>query len=346
MEAQSWVELILAGKGRIALDSLLAKLLSLGELREIALRHGLKPKGFRVQRATVGQISTLLSDSFGRVPELQPELGAILERAFAAAEDRTADASGTDDLASVVAKQRDRFVILEREMADLRSKVERESASARKARESRSEAIAKRDAAEHAKHELEIRVCELERVRDVQRLELEQRRATGSEKETPEAAELAQLSRAFEETRRSEAEARKRIAELMSRCRALEDANEELESFLPRGQRERRRQLSRQSEAAPEQVLPRFTDEFFRSLGDLEVDQERTVFAAIARLVLQGFDYPGLHAKSLKGLGGLWSIRAGEHLRIYLVRDGDTATFEAAGTREEQSTYLKKRRGH
>ena len=74
------------------------------------------------------------------------------------------------------------------------------------------------------------------------------------------------------------------------------------------------------------------------------LERREVARAAVARLVLEGYDYPGLHSKALKGMGGLWSIRAGEPPRVYLTRDGDVVRFEGAATREEQPTYLRKKR--
>ena len=128
--------------------------------------------------------------------------------------------------------------------------------------------------------------------------------------------------------------------------RELENETQELVDLLPRGERERRKQHRRSyEETAPTvAIVPRFEDEFFRTVEDLVPADQRKIFVAVARLVLHGPDYPGLHKKVLKGMGGLASIRAADGLRVYFRREGDEVFLEASGQREQQDAYLKRRK--
>ena len=135
-----------------------------------------------------------------------------------------------------------------------------------------------------------------------------------------------------------------KIAILSYRERELEGMVHDLEALLPRGQKERWRLKKRSLEPLPaaQVLLPRFTEAFLRSLEHLNSADVRRVYIAIAQMILMGQDYPGLHAKNLKGMGGLLSVRAGMHLRLYFLREGDNVDFLHAGSREEQPTYFKK----
>lgn len=337
MKAEEWIQAILAGKGKVPLSSLLAREVPLAALRGVALEHGLKPKGFRVERAGADQLGELLAEHFVRDTVVQQQLAELLASSGA-------DSGADRPPAAAPPGWQERAAALERELGEARARVKKERQSAAKARATTHDAIQKRAATEARATELRARLQDLAReleAKTAQLAALEARRdQEGAAQRDRAFADLA--ARVAELEARDEA-ARRKNAELMSRIRAVEEENDELESLLPRGQRERRKHGRRGIASETTAILlPRFSADFLRDLAGLGAEQERRVFAAVARLVLQGLDYPGLHAKALKGMRGLISIRASESLRIYLEREGDEAKLKGVATREQQATYLKK----
>ncbi|MAE77315.1 MAG: hypothetical protein CMJ85_10655 [Planctomycetes bacterium] len=345
MNAEKWIEAILQGKGSVSLTWLLHSGVSVKRLRAIARDHGLKPKGFRVERARAKQLAGLLAEAFALNDLVRAELAQELVAHYGPGEASDTRANESTELASSASTDSARPAALEKALEQARAATERAKKSAAKARRSKQEALAARDLAEGQLAELTCTQGQQARaVADADRRAAQLEARVEELARDNSARDHAELTARLAELVDREESGRRRIAELTSHSRRLADEVEELEGMLPRGQRERRRKQAVSSEPTPATFLPRFSDEFLRCLVDLENEHQRKVFAAIARLLLQGFDYPGLHAKQLKGLGGLWSIRAGEGLRVFLLRDGDTVTLEGACTREEQPTFLKKRR--
>jgi len=319
----------------VSLASLVRRLIPLPELRKLATAHGLKPKGFRVERAKAEQLASLLAEQFLTNERLQEELAQRLADATRV-EIQVSEPATKSDVTDTALSYR-----LERAQRD----AETQRASARKARKSLQESVEQRDEARRQIAELTRRIAELERVRDVDRRELLELRARCSELERDSVrSELDQLRKERDEWCIVDVNQRRTIAELSTRARELELLVAELESYLPRGQKERLR-LKRRDQASEVTVagwLPCYTDEFLRSLSELEAEALRRVHTAVAQLILHGPEYPGLHAKALKGTEDLWSIRAGVHHRVYFQRDGNRVILQHAGTREDQETYLKK----
>ena len=346
MQAEDWIEVLLAGKGRLSISALLAKRIELAQLRELATAHGLKPKGFRVEKAKAKQLADLLAERFALHERLREAIGEALAAADASEADAragdAADEAADEDKAAIATVERE-LEQLGHELATLRSAHARAEASADKARKSRDAAIEEREQAERAAEEATRRASAGERELRAARREIEELAGSGASADAAaRRAELAEAS-AREASERDRTQ-RLKLAELTSRVRELESEVEELESWLPRGSNERRKRLARslaQGERAAG-VTPIFREEFFRTLDELEHDARRRIWIAIARLVLHGWEYPGLQAKALKGMGGLYSIRGADHLRVYLLHQGDEAVILAAGKREEQDTFLKR----
>lgn len=337
MEPGEWIELALEGRGSLSLAALVRKLVPLSDLRKLATAHGLRPKGFRVERAGARQLGDLLAEQFLTNDRLRQELAERISAATrieASTEETEPAKPSTQDVAALSYR-------LER--AERAAKTERTSAS--KARRSLEESVELRNQVQREVENLTRQLNELERNRAAEGREVERLRARCEELASSDSeALLVQLREEGEEHRRSDDSQRRAIAELTSRARELELLVAELESYLPRGQKQRLK-LKRKEQASEVPAagwLPCYTDDFLNSLEELENEPLRRVHAAVAQLVLQGPEYPGLHAKALKGGGDLWSIRAGVHHRVYFQRDGNRVVLQHAGTREDQETYLKK----
>ncbi|HMQ20916.1 MAG TPA: hypothetical protein PKE00_00395 [Planctomycetota bacterium] len=339
MKREDWIALGLTPRGRFSFATLLATLLPLEELRRAAKEGGVKPKGFRVEHATAQQLAEAIALAFVGDPKLQEVIATSLDVATTTAApppvaEQAKPTSGPASTSDAL------------EIAQLRTEVQRLERSSRRAAKSRDETLSELHAARFKIHDLEAQVAALLR-KD------EQRAAAGSRASVDRLAskdadttKIFSLERALEETESVDRERRLRIAELTSRIRELQAENEELEGMLPRGERERRRQLRKSHEEVERRttMLPRFSDEFLRSVALLQGNEQRQVFVAIARLILFGPEYPGLHFKVLKGVDGVSSIRAAEGLRIYLQRSADVVDLLDCGQREQQSSWLKRRR--
>ena len=341
MKPETWKELILADKGVIPLSRLLAVLLSVEELRKLASSHGLKLKGgFRVQKAQSGKLAELLGETALSNDRLRDELANELAKAAP-----TSSRSSKDPDASQLELERTRAKLesltLKSEKAE--QKLMRERGSAKKARKSLAAVLEKQQDSQKELDAVRAECRQLQRRLDRQSDELSALEAKGHVGRQ-EGLDRASLLRRQTLLEAKDAKSRKKIAILSSRERELEGMVHDLEALLPRGQKERWRLKKRSLEPLPaaQVLLPRFTEAFLRSLEHLNSADVRRVYIAIAQMILMGQDYPGLHAKNLKGMGGLLSVRAGMHLRLYFLREGDNVDFLHAGSREEQPTYFKK----
>ncbi len=243
---------------------------------------------------------------------------------------------------------------LERELAILRAEHERlergkqqADLSAAKARESLSEAIAKRDEAMGAEKLWTKRALDFERqLGALKKQYAELERDLDRVKQESERGEEAGLRKALEQLRERFQELSHENAELRTVNRELGEQVEELESMLPRGKRERLRW--KQNDAKPTieggAFLPCFGDGFLKTLSSFERNDELRIWHSIAQLLLYGSDLGGLHFKTLHVPGKLHSIRAASHLRIYFQRDGELLIFEHACHRNKQDEYLKRLR--
>lgn len=340
MTPDDWIALGLTPKARFSFSSILVRVFDVAELRRLAKQHGTKPKGFRVEKATVDQLADAVAEDFVSNTALRDSVASELAARFSAGDtEPTAGDPATDpDLANELERKS-----LAAEQA--RERIAKLEQSAARATQSRDDAIAARRAAEADKIAVESRLAALLRDHERARAALDGMDAPGQDGDEGE-ADREEQDRLLEQLAERERQQRVRIAELSSRVRELENENRELLDLLPRGERERRRQHRKSYEdvVRPSAILPRFETEFFRSLSDLQPMEQRKVFAALARLVLYGPDYPGLHAKLLKGMNGLSSIRAADGLRVYVRRRGDDVTIEGCGRREQQDAYLRRRR--
>ncbi|MCA8969318.1 MAG: hypothetical protein KDC95_06020 [Planctomycetes bacterium] len=342
MSSEHWIALGLLPRGRFTFARLLATLLPEDALRDLARAHGVKPKGFRVEKANSDQLAEAIAEEFARSEPLRIAVARQLESSIAVASPRTSadePAKSRDELL------RQREEVESKRRADEVRKLER---STSRAMRSRDDAVRQLEEARRTILDLEARVAAKER--DLDRLMGSIAPKSAGATENVGAAEMAralELEKALTEAEMVDRSNRHRIAELTSRIRELESENRELEDYLPRGERERRKQVRKSYEDALRRttLLPRFEAEFFRSVEALQVAERRQVFTAIARLILFGSEYPSLQFKSLKGTGGISSIRASEGLRIYFVRTEDTVLILDCAQREQQDGWLKRRRG-
>lgn len=339
MKAEDWLAIGLTPKARLSFARILEQAFERDVLRAFASKHGTKPKGFRIEKASAAQLADAIAEDFVQKTGLREDIASALaklseEDAAPRAEDKNADAK-TDALVEQLGL----------EVLQLRERLAKAEQSAQRAGRSREDALAARSEAEARVHELEQRVAAFERARRAEE-SAAQRAANAAQGEAAAEATLRALSAEVRELEEGDRKQRFRIAELTSRLRESENEASELLEFLPRGERERRKQLRRSYEAEERSasVLPRFDAEFFRNVDDLDISDRRKIYTAVAKLLLHGPEYPGLQLKALKGMDGLMSVRAADDLRIYLRREGDVVGFEACGHREDQAAFLKRRR--
>lgn len=344
MKSEDWFAIGLTPKARLSFARILELAFDHGTLRELASKHGTKPKGFRIERATAAQLADAIATDFVDKKALREEVALAL-----AQEGSSPVRSKAESQASADPKLRLELQRLELEAAKLREKSAKAEQSALRASTSRDDALAQRAEAERRALELELRCTELEEA--IERLEhrlLEESEGAGCADESSETGARVRFLEAEVAARDERDEKQRiRIAELTSQVRALESENAELLDFLPRGERERRKQKLRSYTADRRStvLVPSFDDEFFRNVEEFDATSKRKIYAAVAKLILHGPEYPGLQTKALKGMDGLSSIRAADDLRVYLRREGESVRIEACGNREQQEAFLKKRRG-
>ena len=345
MNAANWDQWILETRDEVPKARLFEMLLPVQELRRIAKARGLKPQGFRVERAPAGHLAREIARQSTGDAELRASLVLLLTSLSQAPE--PAGEVAPDSAAVDCAEQERLLESARAEQQRLERALRKAERSAKKARDSLSEAIAERDAAKEAKGRNAQHAQGCERQLESLGKSYEALKAQlAAAQEGSRSDEQTALRRQVEELEARDLELRRVNAELASSQRELSEQLEELESMLPRGQRERLRWRDKAARPALEGggYLPRFEPGFFRALAALERADELRVWAAISQLLLHGTEPKGLAFKALQGPGKIHSIRAASHLRVYFLRDGDVLVFEHAGHREEQDHYLKRRR--
>jgi DNA repair exonuclease SbcCD ATPase subunit len=347
VDAANWDQWILETRDEIPKARLFESLLELHDLRRIAKARGVKPQGFRVERAPAGHLARELARRSEQDRELREELSALLEVATTPAPVSEGSANIATPHEIEAAERRSQAA--EQRAKDADKALQSAERSAKKARESLQEAITERDAVRGERNRLRQRVADLER----QLESLDQslgalKKQVAAQRKGSKRDELTALRQQVEEIEARDKQLRLQNAELSSQSREFEERCTELEELLPRGKRERLRWRSKEDAPKVEGsgFLPRFEDSFLRSLQAFERQDCARIWGAIAQLLLHGTQPKGLYFKALQGAEGLHSIRAAAHLRIYFVRRGDEFVFEHAGHREQQDQYLKKRRDH
>ncbi|MFO1053477.1 MAG: hypothetical protein U1F36_14790 [Planctomycetota bacterium] len=314
-------------QGRVALAALLEFALGVDELRAMAQRHGVSPKGFRIEAAPAPKLAGLLVDP--KQPKvLEATVRAFLDRLTASASEPTAKPSSAAETEALLA-------LRNRELAEARAEVERLRAQAAEWRER--EAELRREA-----EDVEMRAART-RAELEQALRLANRReARSRSSENPDTERrVRELEREHEELQRNETEQRRLVAVRHARIRELEDRVQELLELVPKDKREKR-ESPKAPILADEFRIPHFAPSFYKSLYDKDRRAIEKAVQAALLFCTEGHAYPGLEVKPIEGQD-LWSLRASLRLRVYFRfrPDGDV-DFLALADREDQHTMLRR----
>lgn len=320
-------ERILTLGGQVPLALLLEVAVPVAQLRELARRHGLSPKGgFRIERAPAHVLAPLLAEQkdAARLDEVLATLLPSPEPKVAPA-DAAAAAAAADALALLPLR--------EAELQRLRDEVERLREAALRTREREADLARRLELAERDATVLRASVQRLERPpvagepartdRDLER----RVRELEDEREGFVAADLA---------------LRRQLAHDQTQLRDLQKLVAELEELVPKSRR-KRRQAEREAEPPPVEFrLPYFAVAFYKSLAGKDRRAVEQAVHAVLLFCTQGYGYPSLEVKQLGGQD-TWSLRASLGLRVYFRprRDGDIDVLEVAD-REEQDTTLRR----
>ncbi len=315
----------LASAGFVRLATLLTGLLTLTELREVAKRFNLAPKGFRLEKAAAPAVAALLAEC--ALPEVLDEVCARLAKSVARPKTAPPPPTPVVPAPDPLAKHR------EEEGERLRAEVAR----------ARAATAGHRDGEARLRQELEQERASSARLRATVR-ELRERRPGESPAVAADDAahrvhdlerELAELDAANEELRR-------RVAELQARARQLEQENEELGAQVPKGKRKKKEPPPPPPPLDNAVRLPYFSPSFYKSLEGKDRRAAARALQGVLLFCTEGPTYPGLEVKRLEG-AGLWSLRASLKLRVYFtLRDDGTVEVLELGDREEQHTALRR----
>ena len=320
---------VLKDDGALPLELLLLHLAPVEELRKVAQKLGLSPKGgFRMERAPANVLAPLLAEQ--REPKHLDDVLSLLvlkrPEPIAGAEQHQVDTEA-------LAEARALLALRESDVSRLRDELERSRESQARAR---------------------VREAELERQLSATQEELaHERRATHDAKKLASPVpvsrddkvmqhRLHELEAERESYLLADAEARRRSARNRSRTRQLEDEVAELESLIPASSRRKKNPLPPEPEAERRILVPHFLPSFYKSLEGKERRSVERAIQAVLLFCTEGHGYPGLEVKQLGGQD-TWSLRASISLRVYFrpLADGDIEVIEL-GDREDQNTTLRR----
>jgi hypothetical protein len=323
-------ERVLKADGSLPLELLLLHLAPVEQLRHVAQKLGLSPKGgFRIDRAPAKVLAPLLAEQRD-AKKLEDVLSLLLpkppEPPSPEAEQQQADAAAVIEARALLA-------LRESDASRLRDELER-------ARESQARA--------------RVREAELERQLSATQEELaHERRATHEAKKLASTIHVSrdekdlqhrlhELEAERESFLAADAEARRQSARDRSRTRQLEDEVAELESLIPASRRRKKKPMLPEPEADRRILVPHFLPSFYKSLEGKERRSVERAIQAILLFCTEGHAYPGLEVKQLGGQD-TWSLRASLGLRVYFrpLTDGDIEVIEL-GDREDQNTTLRR----
>ena len=330
---QKLAERALAKDGELSLSLLLECLAPVGELRRLAQKFGVTPKGgFRIEKAPAHVLAKLLAERRERA-QLDEVVALLLpppEPCDAGGTGAAADGDRTAELQQLLQ-------LRETEAARLRDELERARESTARSHE-RETALGQRLQAStedlmRAQRESEERAvpppAPSAAARDQLDKQLQSRlRELESEREGMIAADEA---------------LRRQLASDRSRMRELEEEVQELEALVPRSRRRKKKPLP---PAVPDErrfLLPRFTSSFYKSLEGKERRSIERAVQAVLLFCTEGHGYPGLEVKQIGGQD-TWSLRASLGLRVYFRQLPDAGEIELLelGDREDQNTTLRR----
>jgi hypothetical protein len=319
-------ERILAKGTDVPLAVLLEHLVPVGDLRELARKLGLTPKGgFRIERAPGRVLAPMMAEL--RDPKQLDQVLALLLPGPVPVAEPGADPAAIADSAALGA-------LREAELVRLRDELERSREGASRARDRESELMRR---LEQTEQELTV----WRKRSEVDRRPAPEDRVARTDADREMQRRMHELQDEREGFLAADEALRRQLAHNQSRLRELEETVAELEALLPKGRR--------RAKAPPPTVpddrrfrLPHFLPSFYKSLDGKDRKSVERAFQAILLFCTEGHSYPGLEVKQLGGQD-TWSFRASLGLRVYFrpMEDGDIDLIELAD-REEQNTTLRR----
>ncbi|MCA8976808.1 MAG: hypothetical protein KDC98_18950 [Planctomycetes bacterium] len=320
------VERVLESGPDLPLGLLLEQLVAVKQLRELARKFDLSPKGFRVDRAPAKVLASQLAEL--RDGEQLDEVLALLRPSAGPKPAAKPDVGRLAELEALLGLRAE-------ELRRQREELERAREYGNRARD--------REAELHRRNELlEDEVTRLRRDRE-----------HAARTAVAPVADRSQVVRALERRLRelegeregvfaADEALRRQLALNQSRMRQLEAANAELEELIPKSRRRKKKPLPPLPEEERRVLVPYFLPSFYKSLVGKERKAVERAVHAILLFCTEGHAYPGLECKQLGGQD-TWSLRASLGLRIYFrpLPDGDIEVLEL-GDREDQNTTLRR----
>lgn len=323
---QGLLRAVLEQEGKLPLERLVQELLPVGTLRDLARKHGLSPKGYRIEKAPASRLAKLLIDV--RNPKMVTEvLELILAQREAGAAPAADDSGRVEELEALLRLREGELRAARQDIDKLRSQAAqqrvRESELATKCAQAEARAIAARAEADQLKRQQSAPVPG----------------ASGLDRD--ELRRLHELEREVEELALAEEGHRRHAAERQARIRELEGQVADLESRVPKGRKPPKEKVEAPL-LADTFRLPRFTPAFYKSLEGKERRHVEQAFQAALLFCTEGPSYPGLEVKQIEGQE-LWSLRASLKLRVYFeLLEERCVEFIALADREDQHTMLRR----
>lgn len=325
-------EHVLKDDGSLPLGSLLQFLVPVADLRDLAQKFGVSPKGgFRIERAPARVLAPLLADLRDK-QQLDEVLTLLVAKSSApkppdVESDRT-QADAFDEAKSLLA-------LRDAEVVRLRDEIERAREGQARARE---------------------REVELGHRLSATQEELGRAKRQASDARSSSQAQVPSVGRGDKVLQhrvhelQSERDGllaadkvmRRQLARDHSRTRELEDEVAELESLIPASRRRKKKPMLPEPEQEHRFMIPYFLPSFYKSIEGKQRRSVERAMQAISLFCTEGHGYPGLEVKSLGGQD-TWSLRASLGLRVYFRPrpDGDIDVLEL-GDREDQNTTLRR----
>jgi len=323
-------EQVLKADGSVPFEFLLLHMVPVEQLREVAQKLGLSPKGgFRIERAPANVLAPLLAEQRD-AKHLNEVLKLLLPKPVAPP---LPDAVQQRANAEAVSEARALLALRDAEVSRVRGELKRSRDSQARAR---------------------AREVELERqlLATQQDLAREKRAASDQKKlvaHAPAAREdrdllhrLHELEAERESFLAADDTMRRKLSRDRSRMRHLEEEVAELESLIPASRRRKKKPMLPEPEQERRILVPHFLPSFYKSFEGKERRSIERAVLAILLFCTEGHGYPGLEVKQLGGQD-TWSLRASLGLRVYFrqLTDGTIEVLEL-GDREDQHTTLRR----
>ena len=308
------VEHVLKSGAELPLAMLLEQLVAVKQLRALARKFDLSPKGFRVDKAPARVLAGQLAEL--RDGERLDEVLGLLKPVAPSRSGSEADVARAGELEAML-------VLRDSELRAAREEVER-------ARENLSRARDRESGLQRRVELLEQESAMLRR----EAVEAGKPRAAPVADRSQVVRELERRVRQLEDEREGFVAAdealRRQLAHNRSQLRELEATNAELEELIPKSRRRKKKPLPPLPEAERRVVVPYFEPSFYKSLDGKDRKAVERAVQAVFLFCTEGHSYPGLEVKSIGGQD-VWSLRASLGLRVYFKprSDGDVDVLSA-----------------